>query len=62
MKLELSEQEINQLMVFLNRVNLQGNEAITFLQLVQKIQRQVQSQQIVKLPKTIEKPNKKKLK
>ncbi len=46
MKLELSEQEINQLLIFLNRVNLQGNEAIVFLRLAQKIQRQSASDKV----------------
>ena len=47
MKLELNETEMNQLMAFLNRTQLQGGEAVVFLQLIQKIQRQIQTQQMM---------------
>ena len=57
MKIELSKEEINQLLNLMNRVNIQGAEASIFLQLVQKIQRQVQSQQMAS-PAPEEKLNK----
>jgi len=47
MKLELSQQEINQLLNFLNRAGLQGLEAPTFIALVRKIQDQLQRQAIL---------------
>lgn len=36
--MELTKADIHNLIVFLNRVQLSGNEAVTFVQLVAKIQ------------------------
>ncbi|MHA1852578.1 MAG: hypothetical protein ACTSUF_03615 [Candidatus Heimdallarchaeaceae archaeon] len=40
MKLELTQEEINQLLAFLNRTTLQPPEINTFVRLIQKIQQQ----------------------
>ena len=37
MKIELTEEELNNLNVFMNRVDLKGGEAVTYLKLMQAV-------------------------
>ena len=47
----LTNNEIQTIIQFLNRVNIQGNEALTLLQVMQKLNQLLQAQQ-----KPVEKP------
>lgn len=39
MKIEFTKEQLNNLQVFLNRVNLQGNEAAAFVEIIQVLSR-----------------------
>lgn len=44
MKFELTENQLSNLLVFMERVDLKGNEALSFMEIIQSLQSQFEEQ------------------